>query len=149
MKVGEQNLFNLQAIQPDRTIIVVEGEIDAMSVEQLGFPCLGLGSTSQYAKLAGYCNEHPERVRGSLFMVALDNDMAGTNMAKKLSDALTSRFVRCVRYPKISGSYKDPNERLQREPAKMQRDIEAAYKTCEDIRKNHVPEYVLSRVKQA
>ena len=149
MKVGEQNLFNLQAVQPDRTIIVVEGEIDAMSVEQLGFPCLGLGSTSQYAKLARYCDEHPERIKGSLFMVALDNDMAGTGMAKKLSDALTSRLVRCVRYPKISGFCKDPNERLQREPVKMRRDIEAVYRACEDIRKNHVPEYILDRAKQA
>ena len=52
-KRGKANILNTSALnQP--YCFVVEGEIDCMSIDECGFPCIGLGSVSNIGKIFNY-----------------------------------------------------------------------------------------------
>lgn len=105
IKVGKIHLFNAQeAIQSNRPIFVVEGEIDALSIIDVGAQAIALGSVSNYKKLVNLLidNNVPNKI-----ILALDNDVAGKETAAKIMEALRDKD--CIIY-NIIGTYKDPND---------------------------------------
>ena len=128
MKVGSQNLYNPEAIQPGKVVFVVEGEIDCMSIEQLGFPCIALGSISMYERLVNLTKDNPERVDSTFFVIALDSDERGQEFGKKLSDLLTQQGTLAMLSTKLSGECKDPNDRLVKDPEGLKRTLKALTK---------------------
>ena len=128
MKVGSQNLYNPEAIQPGKVVFVVEGEIDCMSIEQLGFPCIALGSISMYQRLVNLTKDNPERVDSTFFVIALDSDERGQKFGKKLSDLLTQQGTLAMLSTKLSGECKDPNDRLVKDPEGLKRTLKALTK---------------------
>jgi DNA primase len=50
-KVAPGGLFNSAALYRDSAVFIVEGEIDAMSVEEVGFNAVALGSAANVGKL--------------------------------------------------------------------------------------------------
>ncbi len=145
MKVGPQNIFNLKAIVPERVILVVEGEIDAMSIEEFGIPTVGLGSISHYKKLVSYCIENPQTVEDAFFLIALDNDQSGIKRAAELSVLFVKNRIRCARYQGLSGIFKDPNERLMKDRYGMEDELMRVYQNCQYIRRFQKPEYLQNR----
>lgn len=113
-KQGQQPLFNIQALEDCKAVFVVEGEIDAMSVEEAGGKCIGLGSAANVRRLAEYLKDHHS---GQVMILCLDNDTAGQDAQKQLSDELNRLnigYIDGMRY--ACEGVKDPNEALIKDP---------------------------------
>ena len=113
-KKGRQMPFNLQAFESanGRPVFVVEGELDAISIEQLGFPAVGLGGTSGRDEFIKWARAHRPN---NAILIASDNDEAGQKMAEELHQALDGLGLSVKRvFP--FGEAKDANEALVREP---------------------------------
>lgn len=92
-----------------RPLIVVEGEIDALSVWEVGGCAMALGST---ANASLFIKRVAQNKPGTKIVLSLDNDDSGraatVRVASELS-VLKIDFTVC----NISGEYNDPSEALQ------------------------------------
>lgn len=109
MKVGGSCLFNLGALEQDKKpVFIVEGEIDAMSITEVGGEAVGLGSISNAEQLLKRLqNRKPKQP----LILALDNDNSGQEATERLAKGLTELgipFYRCNPY----GRSKDANSAL-------------------------------------
>lgn len=110
-KVGESNPINLNCLSQDLDvpIFVVEGEIDALSLEEIGHKAVGLGSTTNYNKLIEKLSKIGKLKKP--LIIALDNDDAGRKATLSLTNTLKDMKIDYVVSMDIP--YKDPNEFLQ------------------------------------
>jgi len=108
MKEGAAELFNVKALQGDTPIFITEGEIDAISIIEVGGQALALGSTSNKRKLIEVCRKEPPAVP---LILSLDNDDAGRKAQTELRADLEKIGV-SVYEINIAGEHKDPNEHL-------------------------------------
>lgn len=110
-KVTASNPINLECLSQelDVPIFVVEGEIDALSLEEIGHKAVGLGSTTNYNKLIEKLSEIGKLKKP--LIIALDNDDAGRKGTLSLTNALKNIEIDYVVSMDIP--YKDPNEFLQ------------------------------------
>lgn len=108
-KVGAVRIFNLEALQTaDKPVFVVEGEIDALSIIDVGGEAIALGSTSNVHKfLETLSKKKPEQP----LIISLDNDTAGKKAVKELSEGLERLGVPYYLFD-IAEPYKDANEAL-------------------------------------
>lgn len=90
-------------------IYVVEGELDSISILEVGGEALGLGSTSNYTQLVKII-EGGVRPTQPL-VLALDNDKAGRETSEKLAKELDRLQVKYYIYNPFGGA-KDANEAL-------------------------------------
>lgn len=141
-KVGASRIFNLEAMKDtSKPVFVVEGEIDALSILDLGFNAVGLGSAANYRKLLEYIDQHTGQPVPELIL-ALDNDATGQKDSQKLADGLKERKIAFYEF-NICGAYKDANEALNADReafraslehySKPQQVLQAEY--AEEIRK--------------
>ena len=124
VKVGKMTLFNKEAIK-NKIFFVVEGEIDAMSVEEVGYKAVGLGSVVMKQRLIeeiGILEKKPEIV-----ILSLDEDAAGEEATKYLERELAKEGIFHFR-GKISGRYKDANESLVADREEFKKMVEKAVK---------------------
>ena len=105
-KRGKANILNTSALnQP--YCFVVEGEIDCMSIDECGFPCIGLGSVSNIGKIFNY------NISKTVLIIAMDNDNAGRKAAKKLSALCEEHEIPFVMAQNdVYGDFKDANDLL-------------------------------------
>lgn len=104
------HLFNIEALWStmDKPVFVVEGEIDALSIEEVGGSAVGLGGTSNVKKLVDALQEQKP---STLLVIALDNDAKGQEASHKLESELTAMEVPYIVYNPC-GKHKDCNEAL-------------------------------------
>lgn len=134
-KVGKVRIFNLEALEDaERPYFVVEGEIDALSIIEVGGNALALGSTSNadtlLRALEGRTLKQP-------LIIALDNDEAGKKAAKRLCDGLEKQGLTFYRRNPCEG-FKDANEALQKEPDSLRAAVEAAKDAGEEEKKAYL-----------
>ena len=105
-KRGAANILNISALsQP--YCFVVEGEIDCMSIDELGFPCIGLGSASNINKIFNH------NISDTVLIIAMDNDHAGQKAAEKLAALCEQHGTPYIMAQNnIWGGFKDANEIL-------------------------------------
>lgn len=124
-KAGNVHIFNPAALATTENgaIFVVEGELDAMSIIDVGGAAVGMGSMSNGNLLLQAIKEtRPTQP----LIIALDNDEkpATADKAKaaatKLCADLKQEGVKAVVISDIWGKYKDPNEMLQGDRSKLQ-----------------------------
>jgi replicative DNA helicase len=127
-KHGTGSLYNLAALDAGRPVFVVEGEIDALSVEDIGHSALALGSTSNCGKLIKFLKEHRPNVP---LLIALDNDEAGKKAARELLQGLGELRAECYQV-QIAGRYKDPNEYLIHDREGFRQAVKMAERTREE-----------------
>ena len=128
-KYGTGSLYNLAALDAGRPVFIVEGEIDALSVEDIGHSALALGSTSNCDKLIEYLKEHRPNVP---LLIALDNDEPGKKAAGKLRDNLWAELKAESYQVQIAGRYKDPNEYLIHDREGFRQAVKTAERTREE-----------------
>lgn len=125
IKAGGVNIFNLKALYSGyKPVFVVEGEIDALSILELGYDAVGLGGTSMWRKLVEHLEE---KLTQSILILALDNDDAGKKTTDSLKTALNDLGVLFIEY-NIAGEYKDANEMLVKDKYGLKNNIEEALK---------------------
>ena len=105
-KRGKANILNTSALnQP--YCFVVEGEIDCMSIDECGFPCIGLGSVSNIGKIFNY------NISKTVLIIAMDNDNAGRKAAEKLSALCEEHGTPYIMAQNdVYGGFKDANDLL-------------------------------------
>lgn len=123
-KEGGSVLFFLKAFDnPGKPIIVVEGEIDTMSIFEAGHSeVTGLGSITNWRKFAEYVKQHRPK---QPLLIALDNDPKGKETADKLLEELKANNIRAMKVD-LYGKYKDANDRLVNDCSGLRKAIEEA-----------------------
>ena len=109
-KVGRVHIFNEKALQSSDIVYVTEGELDALSIIDIaGYDsAVGLGSVSNVGFFLSVLDKAKHKPK---FIIALDNDSAGTKAKNELTDGFDERGIAyCVYNP--CGGFKDPNEAL-------------------------------------
>lgn len=109
------------ALESSLPIFVVEGETDALSLWELGYTALSLGSANFAARFIDFAINHSDKQ----YIIALDNDKAGAGGISRLSAALTEKGISYT-IADINGHYKDPNERLQKDRDGLQKALKLA-----------------------
>ena len=105
IKHGQTSLyFERRLINSAASIIIVESEIDALSIVQSGFNAVALGGVGNTSKLVAAVNKYKP---ATTILLACDNDAAGQSANKAMHA--------CISNSKIInpyGAYKDANEML-------------------------------------
>ena len=108
-KVGSVHIFNVSALQTaDKPIFVVEGEIDAMSIIDVGGEAVAIGSTANVNLFLNCLKEYEHK---PTLILLLDNDTAGTTATEKLIEGLQDMGVTYYQIDVVA-PYKDANEAL-------------------------------------
>ena len=143
-KVGRVHIFNIAALRDSsRPSFIVEGEIDAASIVDVGGSALALGSVAYVdlflRELDSLIAEHGKPTQP--IIIALDNDTAGTRAAERLSAELSKRGLTSYRRNPC-GEYKDANEALMRNreqlAAEVQRAVNIEAETAEQEREEYL-----------
>ena len=113
-KVGGSNIFNAKALKSNsnQSIFVVEGEIDALSVMEVGAVAVGLGSTSNIQKFIDLVSHSELKCP---LLLAFDNDIAGKNAQEKLAKKLKEKNISFKFASLVNGDIKDPNAMLMKD----------------------------------
>ncbi len=140
-KVGKTHLFNIKALQTATTpVFIVEGEIDALSIIDVGGEAVGLGSVVMIKTLL---NLLAKQTPTQPLIIALDNDQAGEKNISKLTEGLKSLNISFTIYQRFNG-FKDANDALtsNREDFKKAvfKAIESAENKAEDDREEIIAE---------
>lgn len=122
-KVGSIHLFNADALQTaTKPIFVVEGELDALSIIDVGGEAVGLGTTTKVKSLLELLKT---KKPAQPLIIALDNDEAGEKAYRELSEGLQGLSIPFYRL-NPAGEYKDANEALQRNREALKQAVEDA-----------------------
>lgn len=126
-KVGKQAIFNSKALAAaSKPIFIVEGEIDAMSIEDIGGHAVGMGSIAYSNMLIEAIQAAREQRQKPLpaFIIALDNEEKAQNVARNIAETLHKMGIAAEVKPDIWKPYKDPNDILMQDRAKLQQIIQ-------------------------
>lgn len=111
-KVGSIQLFNKKALQTaTKPIFIVEGELDALSIIEVGGEAVALGTTTKSKALIEMLKA---QAPAQALIIALDNDEAGQRASRELIEGLQGLNIPCYSFNPC-GQYKDANEALQRD----------------------------------
>lgn len=111
-KVGSIQLFNKKALQTaTKPIFIVEGELDALSIIEVGGEAVALGTTTKSKALIELLKA---QAPAQALIIALDNDEAGQRASRELIEGLQGFNIPCYSFNPC-GQYKDANEALQRD----------------------------------
>lgn len=109
-KVGSIQLFNKRALQTaTKPIFIVEGELDALSIIEVGGEAVALGTTTKSKALVELLKA---QAPAQALIIALDNDEAGQKASRELTEGLQGLNIPCYSFNPC-GQYKDANEALQ------------------------------------
>lgn len=108
-KVGKVRIFNSRALySAQKPVFVVEGELDALSIIDVGGEAVALGSTAnKRAMIAMLESRRPAQP----LIIAMDNDDAGSKATKELTESLERLKIPFYRVD-VAQPYKDANEAL-------------------------------------
>ena len=109
----EHRIFNIDALSQGENILIVEGEIDAMSIWQATqLPCIALGGVANYDKLLNILDLN-ESIQPN-FIILFDDDDAGHKNSKVLSEKLTAKNYRnLIKYLPSDEGKTDANKILK------------------------------------
>lgn len=134
-KHGASMIFNAKESlkQTEKPIFVVEGELDALSILEVGGQAIGLGSTANSRKFIELIKtQKPQKP----LILALDNDESGIKAAETIARGLTALDVPYI-MASLSREAKDANELLQKDRNVLQ---EAVSKATEEALSQQVEE---------
>lgn len=123
IKEGSIHLFNAKALQnATKPIFIVEGELDALSIIEVGGEAVALGTTTKVKSLLELLKtKKPEQP----LIISLDNDEAGEKAYRELSEGLKGLGIPFYRL-NPAGEYKDANEALQGNREALRQAVEEA-----------------------
>ena len=136
-KVGGSDIFNGRAFidDLDKPIFIVEGEIDALSIMEVGGVAVALGSTSNAKKLAGMVRD--KQLERPLIL-ALDNDSKGRKAQAELEALLQAQKTPYTVAVLTEGAIKDPNEMLIKNREVFTARVEDAIKNARDDKEKYL-----------
>lgn len=119
-KVGKQSLFNSQVLfHATEPIFIVEGELDALSVIDVGGEAMALGSVSMKKHLFKLLEK---RKPVQPLIICMDNDEAGYEAGMAILNRLTEMGIDAFLF-NLVGQYKDANEYLQADRSALEQAV--------------------------
>lgn len=107
-KTGKVQIYNLKALEQNKPVYIVEGELDALSIIEVGGNAIGLGSIGNINKLLEELqNKRPNKP----LLLALDTDEQGLKATERLEKELIELNIDYAITNPYNG-YKDANEAL-------------------------------------
>lgn len=148
MKEGGVELFNTKALynEEERPVFIAEGEINALSIIEVGSEAMALGMARNYHKLLELLEKKPTR---STLILCLDDDKGkaqntGADAQKKLREGLDKLNISYIIGSSILLGENDPNDALVKDRAGFTAAVaEAEHRTA--ARPDNVADY-LSRL---
>lgn len=136
-KVGSSDIFNGRAFidDLDKPIFIVEGEIDALSIMEVGGVAVGLGSTSNANKLV---DELKDKKLERPLILALDNDSAGRKAQDELAKLLQAKKIPYIIAELTTKDAKDPNDMLVRDRGAFEARVEKAISEARDDKEKYL-----------
>lgn len=137
LKVGGSNIYNSIAFtnNADKPIFIVEGEIDALSIMEVGGVAVGLGSISNAEKLVNMLDgkklERP-------LILALDNDSRGRQAQDKLAELLRANKIPYITAELTTQDAKDPNDMLVRDRGDFEARVKNAINDASDDKEKYL-----------
>lgn len=142
---GHADIFNMDALEGLKPIVITEGEIDSMSVIEASnnrVDSIALGGVTFHRKFIKYLEEEEFSDIQYPLIIALDNDKAGDKGAEKFTDALTKLNIPFIIANLQGDKCKDINEALLNDRGTLESNIDKVLKECvsmlytNDITKN-------------
>lgn len=130
-----KRLFNPAPLCGEDPVFITEGEIDALAIMQQGGRACALSSVAQWEKLK-------EAQPSAPLLLCLDNDSAGQECARKLLSAFPGQ----AQAANVAGGFKDPAERLQKDPDGLAQAIAQAVANAEKEEEKPVKEKTLNEL---
>lgn len=122
-KVGNIHIFNTEALQnAKKPIFVVEGELDALSIIEVGGEAIALGTTT---KVKSFLELLKTKEPVQSLIISLDNDDAGEKAYTELAYGLKNLDIPFYKM-NPAGEYKDANEALQNNREGFRQAVEEA-----------------------
>ena len=138
-KVGTMHVFNVAALwTATKPIFITEGELDALSIIDVGGEAIALGSTVNVKSLLELLKT---RKPAQLLIVAMDNDEAGEKACRELSNGLRRLDISFYKFPPI-GHYKDANEALQSDRNAFRQAVEEVEHALDEVEKARKEAYL-------
>ena len=130
-KTGATQLFNAKkALRQDvNPVFIVEGELDALSIIEVGGQAIGLGSASNYTKFLELLKKKKPEMP---LILALDDDPAGTKATKELARKLEKLGVTYT-IADLYGDQKDANSLLLKDRKALQERVRKAVKEAQNL----------------
>ena len=130
-KVGKTHIFNIAALETaSKPIFIVEGEIDALSIIDVGGEAIGLGSVTM---IKSFIRTVTEKKPKQPFIIALDNDKAGIKNITELAESFKKLSCDYCISADFNG-HKDANEALVKNKEKFNYQI---HSLCDTIIRNY------------
>ena len=109
-KVGKSEIFNYWELEQNKkeNFYIVEGEIDALSIAEVGKKAIALGSVNNVNL---FISKLKNDLPGNKFYLMLDNDEQGIKAQEELYNKMKELNLN-IENTKILDKYKDPNEFL-------------------------------------
>ncbi len=112
MKAGSSEIFNIEVLRNSKqSVVVVEGEFDALSIIEAGNDAIALGSTTNVDKFLKWLKENNIPPPQPL-VLNLDADDAGQKATDKLATELRKMKIKFYELNLILINCKDQNESL-------------------------------------
>lgn len=112
LKVGGVRIFNSRVLRTaEKPIFIVEGELDALSIIDVGGEAIALGGTPNVKNFIDLLKAE-RRTFTQPFIISMDNDEPGENAAKALSEGLKSLNIPFYNFSVAPLGYKDANAAL-------------------------------------
>lgn len=143
-KVGGVHMLKPENLYDENSdyCFVVEGEIDCMSIDQCGYNCIGLGSTSMMHKLLDECKKKKPH---GILIFAMDKDHGGEKALKQVPK-FRKEGIPCiiadVLGDNLPDGVKDPNDLLRVEPERLKANLQ---KTVEQAREEQAKQLALEK----
>lgn len=135
-------LFNVAVLRQDRPVFVVESPLCAISIMQEGGQAVALSGAANQNLLLKELGEIPAP---PLLILSLDNDETGSEQQEKLAEKLTAAGINFIPY-NAAGTFKDPNEVLQSDPAALRALVSTGYAVADayaaDLREKAASAYM-------
>lgn len=127
-KVGSPALFNEQALRTaTEPIFITEGEIDAMSIYEVGGIAVALGSVNYKRKLYDALERYPTK---QPLILTIDNDSPGQRISKEIFLYLKDKGFNVCEL-NVQKPYKDANEALQADKERLFKRVAEAKEIAE------------------
>lgn len=128
-KVNGSVVFNSESLWSGKPVFVVEGEIDAMSIVEVGGEAVGLGGISNVPQ---FINILKEKRPTNTLILSLDNDERGIKATDELKRGLQALNIPFIQAEIVWGKIKDPNEALTSDRAMFKHRVQLAILKAED-----------------
>lgn len=152
-KVGSVHFFNESSLRQNKSpVVIVEGEMDALSVIDVGYEAVAIGSTAYVNRFLATLTEIAEQRSLPPLVISMDDDDAGIQATKKLEAGLQKLNI-CFVVRSVSNGYKDANAALMADrdsfSAAVEASITASKTAAVDEIKRRQSDHVLSRSNRA